>query len=93
MKQSKQLTFIDLFAGVGGFRMGMEKAGHKCVGFCEFDKYARQSYKAIFNTENEVECMILRGSQTTLFEDSDVWTLSQEDFLTCDAFLIEKIRH
>ncbi|MGM0255311.1 DNA (cytosine-5)-methyltransferase 1 [Enterococcus sp. AZ095b] len=55
MKQSKQQTFIDLFAGVGGFRMGMEKAGHKCVGFCEIDKYARQSYKAIFNTENEVE--------------------------------------
>ncbi|EPH88400.1 hypothetical protein D922_04020, partial [Enterococcus faecalis 06-MB-DW-09] len=38
MKQSKQLTFIDLFSGVGGFRMGMEKAGHKCVGFCEIDK-------------------------------------------------------
>ncbi len=50
MKGTKPLTFIDLFAGVGGFRMGMEKAGHKCVGFCEIDKYARQSYKAIFDT-------------------------------------------
>ncbi len=51
MKQSKQLTFIDLFAGVGGFRMGMEKAGYKCVGYCEIDRYARQSYKSIFNTK------------------------------------------
>jgi len=37
-------TFIDLFAGCGGFRHGMELAGHKCVGFCEFDKYAVMSY-------------------------------------------------
>ncbi len=38
------LTFLDLFAGVGGFRRGMELAGHKCLGFCEWDKYARMSY-------------------------------------------------
>ncbi|WP_313261020.1 DNA cytosine methyltransferase [Lacrimispora sp.] len=38
------LTFIDYFAGIGGFRRGMEMAGHKCVGFCEFDKYAVMSY-------------------------------------------------
>ncbi|WP_143726832.1 DNA cytosine methyltransferase, partial [Clostridioides difficile] len=25
------LTFLDLFAGIGGFRLGMEKAGHKCL--------------------------------------------------------------
>lgn len=55
MKGKKSLTFIDLFAGVGGFRMGMERAGHKCVGFCEIDKHARQSYKAIFDTREEVE--------------------------------------
>ncbi len=38
------MTFLDLFAGVGGFRRGMELAGHKCIGFCEWDKYARMSY-------------------------------------------------
>ena len=38
------MTFLDLFAGVGGFRRGMELAGHKCLGFCEWDKYARASY-------------------------------------------------
>lgn len=41
------MTFIDWFAGVGGFRRGMELAGHKCVGFCEFDKYAVASYTAM----------------------------------------------
>ena len=38
------MTFIDLFAGIGGFRRGMELAGHKCIGFCEWDKYAAASY-------------------------------------------------
>ena len=38
------MTFLDLFAGIGGFRRGMELAGHRCVGFCEWDKYAAMSY-------------------------------------------------
>ena len=50
-----QMKFLDLFAGIGGFRLGMESAGHECVGFCEIDKYARASYKAIHNTEGEIE--------------------------------------
>lgn len=32
------LTFIDFFSGIGGFRLGMELAGHKCLGHCESDK-------------------------------------------------------
>lgn len=47
------LTFIDLFAGIGGFRMGMEQAGHKCLGYVEIDKFARKSYEAIHNTKGE----------------------------------------
>ena len=49
------MNFLDLFAGIGGFRLGMERARHKCVGFCEIDKFARSSYKAMHNTENEIE--------------------------------------
>ncbi|MEG7636861.1 DNA (cytosine-5-)-methyltransferase [Enterococcus casseliflavus] len=49
------MKFLDLFAGIGGFRLGMEQAGHECIGFCEIDKFARASYKAIHNTEGEVE--------------------------------------
>lgn len=49
------MNFLDLFAGIGGFRFGMERAGHKCVGYCEIDKYARASYQAIHNTEGEID--------------------------------------
>ena len=41
------MTFIDFFAGVGEFRRGMELVGHKCVGFCEYDKFATASYTAM----------------------------------------------
>lgn len=51
----KKMKFLDLFAGIGGFRLGLEQAGHECVGFCEIDKFARKSYKAIHNTEGERE--------------------------------------
>ena len=47
------MKFIDLFAGIGGFRMGMEHSGHECVGYVEIDKFARKSYEAIYDTEGE----------------------------------------
>ncbi|HET1468861.1 TPA: DNA (cytosine-5-)-methyltransferase [Streptococcus pneumoniae] len=49
------MKFLDLFAGIGGFRLGMESAGHECVGFCEIDKFARKSYKVIHDTKGEIE--------------------------------------
>lgn len=49
------MEFLDLFAGIGGFRLGMEMAGHHCIGFCEIDKYARKSYQAIHQTKGEIE--------------------------------------
>ena len=33
------MKFLDLFAGIGGFRLGLESAGHECVGFCETFEY------------------------------------------------------
>lgn len=47
------LTFLDFFAGIGGFRRGMELAGHKCVGRCEIDKFANQSYEAIHSVRGD----------------------------------------
>lgn len=41
------MKFIDFFAGIGGFRRGMELSGHECVGFCEFDKFATASYTSM----------------------------------------------
>ncbi|HAC2943771.1 TPA: DNA cytosine methyltransferase [Listeria monocytogenes] len=47
------MEFLDLFAGIGGFRLGMERAGHECAGYVEIDKFARKSYQAIHDTEGE----------------------------------------
>jgi len=47
-RKPKQLTFIDLFAGIGGTRIAFEKAGCKCVFSSEWDKFAQQTYEANF---------------------------------------------
>ncbi|MBN4933691.1 DNA (cytosine-5-)-methyltransferase [Staphylococcus sp. EG-SA-6] len=49
------MKFIDICSGIGGFRSALEKHGHECVAFAEIDKFAKQSYKAIYDTENEEE--------------------------------------
>lgn len=46
------MKFLDFFAGIGGFRLGMEMAGHECVGHCEIDKYAERSYRAIHEVKD-----------------------------------------
>ena len=43
-----EFTFIDLFAGIGGIRLGFESAGGKCVFSSEFDKDACNTYQANF---------------------------------------------
>ena len=45
------ITFIDFFSGIGGFHSGFEKAGMKCIGWCEFDKHAQKSYRALYDTK------------------------------------------
>lgn len=52
-RKGKDMRFLDLFAGIGGFRLGMEQAGHTCAGYVEIDKFARKSYEAIHNIEGE----------------------------------------
>ena len=42
------LRFIDLFCGIGGFRIAFEKAGGKCVFSSDYDKFSQQTYKANF---------------------------------------------
>lgn len=44
-----QFRFIDLFAGIGGFRLGLERAGYRCVWSCENDKWARESYRVFYS--------------------------------------------
>lgn len=49
--------FYDLFSGIGGFRLGLERCGFTCIGSCEIDKYAREVYKKNFGdypTERDI---------------------------------------
>lgn len=45
------MRFLDFFSGIGGFRLGMEMAGHTCVGHCEIDKFADKSYRAMHDVK------------------------------------------
>lgn len=45
------MQFIDLFSGIGGFRLALENLGLECVFSSEIDKFARQTYKANFGVE------------------------------------------
>lgn len=47
------MTFIDLFSGMGGFRIAFESTGNKCVFSSEIDKYARETYKNNFGVYPE----------------------------------------
>lgn len=67
------MNFVDFFAGIGGIRLGLEQAGHKCVGFCEFDKYARTAYKAMYDTEGEWENHDVRTVKPYDVPAADLW--------------------
>ena len=69
------MTFIDLFAGIGGFRLGMEMAEHKCLGFCEYDKFAVRSYRAMHNTEGEWYADDIRAVVPADMPRADCWCL------------------
>lgn len=63
--KSFKFTFIDLFAGMGGFRLAMQANGGKCVFSSEWNKYAQKTYLANFGevpfgdiTKESVKCYI-----------------------------------
>ncbi|WP_308292982.1 DNA cytosine methyltransferase, partial [Latilactobacillus sakei] len=68
------IKFLDLFAGIGGFRSGLEMAGHECVGFVEIDKFARRSYRAIYDTEGEWTAHDIRAVRASELPRADIWT-------------------
>lgn len=45
---TEKFTFIDLFAGIGGFRLALQNVGGLCVYSSEYDKYAQKTYFANF---------------------------------------------
>ncbi len=67
------IKFIDLFSGAGGFREGLERAGgFACVGHCEIDQRANQSYNALFPMEGEWFCEDIRTADPAGLPDFDL---------------------
>lgn len=62
-------TFIDLFAGIGGFRIVMQEQGGKCVFSSEWDPYAKKTYEANFG---EVPYGDIRKIDEKIIPDHDV---------------------
>jgi len=65
----RQLTFIDLFAGIGGTRLAFEAAGCKCVFSSEWDKFAQQTYDANFGEKPHGD---IRKIPSTEIPDHDI---------------------
>lgn len=49
-----EFSFIDLFAGIGGLRIGFEGIGGTCVFTSEWDKFAQRTYRANFDDDHEI---------------------------------------
>jgi len=49
------LAFASFFSGIGGFELGLERAGHRRVWSCEIDPFARKVFAARFGNEPEGE--------------------------------------
>ena len=59
------MRFLDVFSGIGGFRMGLENSGHACIGHIERDTHALKSYKAIYDIKKDE----YEGKDITEIED------------------------
>ena len=67
---SNIFTFIDLFAGIGGFKCGLTKLGGKCVYSNEWDKYASLTYKAWY--KSEISTDDIRSVDKTIIPNHDI---------------------
>jgi len=63
------MKFIDLFAGIGGFRLALTRLGATCVFSSEWDKYAAQTYLANFG---EVVAGDIRQIDAAMLPDHDI---------------------
>lgn len=68
-----RMKFLDFFSGIGGIRGGLERAGMECVGWCEFDKFAQVSYRAIYDTEGEWFSDDVRAIEPYTPPAADLW--------------------
>lgn len=51
VRAANGFSFVDIFAGIGGMRLGFESVGGECLFTCEWDKFCHQTYRANFGDE------------------------------------------
>lgn len=68
-----RFTFIDLFAGIGGLRIGFEAVGGRCVFTSEWNKFSRETYRANFEDDHPI--------------DGDITKIAAEDIPAHDVLL------
>lgn len=66
--QRAKFRFIDLFAGVGGMRLGFEAAGGNCVFSSEWDKHAQKTYAANFGEVPAGDITKIRAADIPKFD-------------------------
>jgi DNA (cytosine-5)-methyltransferase 1 len=69
--KERNFTFIDLFAGIGGVRLGFESAGGECVFTSEWDSYAQKTYAENFGDDHPINGDITKVDAATI-PDHDV---------------------
>lgn len=74
MSRSQLVGFFDAFAGIGGIRMGFERAGFKCAGSCEVDSFRREIYESNFRTKGEFRHSDIKTLRASALPDFDVLT-------------------
>ena len=70
-RKRKKFKFIDLFAGIGGFRSGMTYLGGDCVFTNEWDKFAAETYSSWYK-DNEVSMEDIRLFNFEEIPDHDI---------------------
>ena len=79
-----------MFAGIGGFREGLRRAGgFECVGHCEQDEHAERSYRALFDTRGEWFCEDIRKADAGSMPDFELLCGG----FPCQSFSIAGSRH
>ncbi len=84
------IRFFDMFAGIGGFRSGLEAVGgFECIGHCEIDPKANQAYNAMYDTKGEVYYADAREINPESMPDFDLLCAG----FPCQSFSVAGRRH
>jgi len=83
---NRAIRYFDMFAGIGGFRAGLDRAGgYECVGHCEIDKFADAAYRRLHQPkESEVYYEDAKTIDTRTLPDFELLTAG----FPCQSFSV-----